>query len=96
MRSGRRRARNEDVIDQVSQRIQEELTLSLRRLAQETNLSYGTCHNIVKYDLNMFPYKIQMYPELLPPGYLKRVSYYTWFNDRDILDLTLFTNESYV
>lgn len=98
VRSGRSRVRNDDVIDLVRQRMQEEPTLSLRRLKQETNLSYGTCQTIVKHDLNMFPYKLQMFQELLPPDYQKRVSYCTWFNDHmnnDILDLTFFTDESY-
>jgi hypothetical protein len=70
----------------------------LRRLAQEMDLSYGTCHKILKQDLNLHPYKITVVQELLPRDFPAGIRYCQWFlnhlNNNNTLDLTIFSDES--
>ncbi|KAK9722525.1 hypothetical protein QE152_g19648 [Popillia japonica] len=39
----------------------------VRQLAQQTGLSYGTTHTIVRRKLHYHPYKVSVVQELLPP-----------------------------
>ncbi|RZC38174.1 hypothetical protein BDFB_015132, partial [Asbolus verrucosus] len=72
---------------------------SLRRLAQETELSYGTCQKILKNDLHFHSYKITVVQELFPRDFGIRLEYCHWFlnhlNNNNTLDLTFFTDEGW-
>jgi hypothetical protein len=63
------------------------------------DLSYGTCHKILKQDLNLHPYKITVVHELLPRDFPARIRYCQWFlnhlNNNNTLDLTFFSDESW-
>jgi hypothetical protein len=50
----------------VAARMEQSPKKPLRRLAQEMDLSYGTCYKMLKRDLNLHPYKITVVQELLP------------------------------
>jgi hypothetical protein len=45
-------------MEEVEQRIAETSNKSIRKLAQETNLSFGTVQLILKKDLQFFPYRV--------------------------------------
>ncbi|RZC32884.1 hypothetical protein BDFB_011997, partial [Asbolus verrucosus] len=45
---------------------------SVRKLSQQMHLSYGTNHTILKKDLKMFPYKVQVYQKILPGDFVPR------------------------
>lgn len=97
--AGRPRVRTEEVVNDVRQRMEEEPAKPLKRLSQEIGLSYGTCHKILKKDLNMHPYKMQAHQALLPADHPRRLAYCHWFvnnlmND-DLLDLTFFSDEAW-
>jgi hypothetical protein len=53
-------------IEEVEQRIEETSNKSIRKLAQETNLSFGTVHLILKKDLQFFPYRVFIVHEIKP------------------------------
>jgi hypothetical protein len=53
--SGRPTKRTAENIEEVEQRIAETPNKSIRRLIQETNLSFGTVQLILKKDLHFFP-----------------------------------------
>lgn len=96
---GRPRVRSENVINIVRNAMEERPTSSLRRLAQEHDLTVSTVHNVLKRDLNLHPYKLQMFQELLPPDYNKRMQYCQWFNENinnnEMLDKTFFSDEAW-
>lgn len=99
-RAGRPRVRTQNTVDDVRQRLNEQPTTSLRTLSQETGLSLGTCHTIVKKDLMLFPYKILALHELLPADHNRRILYCQWFqqnlmNNDELLNLTFFSDEAW-
>jgi hypothetical protein len=97
--SSRPKVRTEENIQNVQHRMEDEPQLSLRRLSQQTELSVSTCQRIVRKDLGLYPYKVQVYQELLPPDYNQRVAYCNWFNNfinnDETLDLTFYTDEAW-
>ncbi|KAJ4449685.1 hypothetical protein ANN_01089 [Periplaneta americana] len=50
----------------ISDRMVKSQTKSLRKLAQQTNISYTTAHKAVKQELNLYPYKVTVVLELKP------------------------------
>lgn len=50
----------------------------IRRHSQELNLSRGTLHNILKKDLNLHAYKVQLVQELKPTDHGKRRQFVEW------------------
>lgn len=98
-KGGRSRVRTQNVVNNARNAIREQPTKSVRRLAQQLEISYGTCRSILKRDIGMHPYKVQLYQELLPPDYVRRVAYCRFFNanlnDDDVLDKTFFTDEAW-
>jgi hypothetical protein len=55
-----------EIVANVAARMEQSPKKPLRRLDQEMDLSYATCHKILKHDLNLHPYKITVVQELLP------------------------------
>jgi hypothetical protein len=53
-------------LEKVEQRIAETPNNSIRRLTQETNLSFGTVQLILKKDLHFFPYRVSVVHEIKP------------------------------
>ncbi|RZC38491.1 hypothetical protein BDFB_011296 [Asbolus verrucosus] len=62
-------------------------------------VSFTTCQRIVRQDRGLYLYKIQVYQELLPHDYNKRVDYCNWFNNMmnndEILDRTFYSDEAW-
>jgi hypothetical protein len=58
--------RNGEKLEKVEQRIAETPNKSIRRLTQETNLSFGTVQLILKKDLHFFPYRVSVVHEIKP------------------------------
>ncbi|RZC32148.1 hypothetical protein BDFB_009023 [Asbolus verrucosus] len=69
---------------------------SIRKLSQQIHLSFGTSHTILKKDLEMFPYKVQIYHKILPRDFVPRVNYCEFcIYIKNILDVTFFTDEAW-
>jgi Asp-tRNA(Asn)/Glu-tRNA(Gln) amidotransferase B subunit len=64
--SGRPTKRTAENIEEVEQRIAETPNKSIRRLTQETNLSFSTVQLILKKDLHFFPYRVSVVHEIKP------------------------------
>jgi hypothetical protein len=64
---GRPKVRNEENTETVRQVIEEQPNTSIRHL-QQVDLSYTrtTCQHILKQDLHLHPYRLQLVHELLP------------------------------
>jgi len=96
----RRRTRlSEHVIEDIQQRINQSPNKSLRRLSNETGLSYGSCQNALRNRLRLYPYRVTCLHELLPHDYAKRIAYCTWFQENmndSKLDMTFFTDEVWI
>lgn len=96
---GRPTVANEEVVEDVRARLEQSPNKSLRKLCNQTGLSYGTCHGIVKKKLHFYPYKITVLQELHQPDFQKRVDYCNWFNgnlrDNNMLDKTFFSDEAW-
>jgi hypothetical protein len=60
--SGRPTKRKAENIEEVKKRIAETPNKSIRRLTQETNLSFGTVQLIIKKELHFFPYRMKLNP----------------------------------
>lgn len=98
--SGRPSLRTQETVEDVRQRLIDEPTKSLRKLKQEVGLSYGTCQKILKKDLHLYPYKMQVYQELLPADYNRRLLYCQWFmqrlmNNDELLNVTFYSDEAW-
>ncbi|KAF2362035.1 Protein of unknown function DUF4817 [Trinorchestia longiramus] len=73
--------RTENNIAIVQRAITENPTTSVRR--NETNLSQSTFHRILKKDIRLHPYKMQIKHELLPCDYVRRREFCNWFISKD-------------
>ncbi|KAF2362282.1 Protein of unknown function DUF4817 [Trinorchestia longiramus] len=73
--------RTENNIAIVQRAIAENPTTSVR--CNETNLSKSTFHRILKKDICLHPYKMQIKHELLPCDYARRKEFCNWFISKD-------------
>jgi hypothetical protein len=69
------------------------------KLSQEGQLSVGTCHTILKKELQIYGYKTQAVLELRPLDFGRRTAYCQLFlenlNNNDILDKCFFSDEAW-
>lgn len=68
-------ARNKRNIDRVSASVERDPEMSQLRRSQALNLSVGTMNSIIRKDLHLFPYKIQMTQQLKPADKPRRLAY---------------------
>ena len=74
--SGRpRTARSEENIARVRESVAESPKTSTRRRAQQLNISQRSLRRILKKDLHLFPYKIQLVQKLLSRDHNQRLKY---------------------
>lgn len=97
--AGRPLKRTVENIADVEGRINQSPKKSIRKLSQQTQLSYGTCQRILKKDLQKFPYKFHCVQELLPIDHVTRINYCQWFlgtiNNDDVLDKSFWSDEAW-
>lgn len=97
--SGAPKKRTPEIVADVAERMEQSPRKSIRRLAQEINLSYGTCQKILKENLNLYSYRINVVQELFQRDFPARIEYCQWFlnnlNNNNTLDLTFFTDEAW-
>jgi hypothetical protein len=75
-----------------------DVLLFVRRLSQQVQLSTSTCHNILKKDIHLYPYRLQAVQQLLEADYLVRVEYCHWFlntMNENSLNWSFFSDESW-
>jgi hypothetical protein len=48
---------------------------SVRKLSVQTGISLGSAHTAVRKMLKFYPYRMQVFHELIPGDYAKRVNY---------------------
>lgn len=100
-RSGRPSVLSEDKVLDISDKMSMSPNKSIRKLAQETDVSVGTAHTAVRKILELFPYKVTVVQELKPADHGKRMQYCEWFNNFiqqngiDVLNETFFTDEAW-
>jgi hypothetical protein len=73
---------------------------SLRKLSAQTGISLGSARTALRKILKIYPYRKQVFHELIPGDYAKRVNYCRWFKNiiRDaicVLDQVFFTDEAW-
>jgi hypothetical protein len=71
---------------------------SLRKLSAQTGISLGSAHTAVRKMLKFHPYRKQVFQELIPGDYAKRVNYCRWFKNlirgnTGVLDQVFFTDK---
>ena len=91
--------RTPEKITEVRQVIAETPTTSIRKVASHTNISYGTARRILRFDLHLFPYKVQLVQGLSDDDFPKRLAFCQWFEQKkkaqaDILSCFIFTDEA--
>lgn len=79
-------ARNKRNIDLVRASVERDSEMSQRRRAQSLNLSLGTMNRILRKDLHLFPYKIQMTQQLLPADKPRRLAYGKFVKEMVVAD----------
>ncbi|RZC34483.1 HTH 24 domain containing protein [Asbolus verrucosus] len=95
-----RSSRRTDETINAAEEIENEPRTSIRRLAQQMDLSVGTCHAILRKDMHIYPYKITSVQELLPVDPPRRLEFCNWFlnglnNDDDTLRKSFCTDEAW-
>ena len=76
-------------------------TKSLRKLAQQTDISYSIAQKALKNEFNLHPYKVTVVHELKPADFDKRVQYCDWFHRMiqrhsvKVLDRIFYTDETW-
>ena len=99
--SGRKlTARCPDNVDAVRDSVGRGLKKSLRRRSQELGLSRASLQRILKKDLQLYPYRIQIKHKLTPEDVEKRLVMCRWFENKieeypDFLDDVWFSNEAH-
>ena len=93
-------ARTERNIDAVQDSVGRSPKKSLRRRSQELGISRESLRRILKSDLNLYPYQIQIKQKLTQADMEKRVTMCRWFCDTiedipDFLDHVWFSDEAH-
>ncbi len=78
--------RNEENIERIRQKVIENRNVSSRR--NPSGLAKSSFHNIIKKDLNLFPYKMQVRQQLLDADLPRRIMFCEWFLNRLALFVT--------
>ena len=73
---------------------------SLRRVSQQTFISYGSVHTAARRIMNLYPYKSRILQSLTEEDFDKRLVYCNWFLEFTrlgmfVLDKVFFTDEAY-
>jgi hypothetical protein len=98
-RQRKRSVRTPDNINTIRESIELDPERSVRRLAQSSSVSHTSTHRILRYDLFLFPYKIQVTHELLLQDRKKRVNFAKWFlemcSDKNFLSRLVMSDEAH-
>nr|XP_015833260.1 PREDICTED: uncharacterized protein LOC107397488 [Tribolium castaneum] len=99
--SGRPTERTEEVIHATQEILEQDPKTSIRHLSQQVELSVGTCHELLRKDLHVYPYRLQSVQELQPVDFPRRLQYCQWFldniaNNNELLEKTFFTDEAWI
>lgn len=100
-KSGRpRSARNTRNIDRVSASVERDPETSQNRRAQQLNLSQSSLQRILRKDLHLFPYKIQITQQLKPADKPRRLAYAKFVvnmaqTDRDFWQNIIMSDEAH-
>ena len=78
IRSDRLKKLTEPALRDVTNKLERSPTKSLRRLSQETGLSFGSTHSAV-HKLKFHPYKVHVVHELKAHDTESRVNFCEWF-----------------
>jgi hypothetical protein len=70
---------NEEIVEDLRQRIEQSPKTSLRKLSLQADVPLSTCQKIVRKNLNLYPYKITTLQELRPDDSERRLEYCNWF-----------------
>ncbi|KAH0810715.1 hypothetical protein GEV33_012076 [Tenebrio molitor] len=70
---------NEEIVEDLRQRIEQIPKTSLRKLSLQADVPLSTCQKIVRKNLNLYPYKITTLQELRPGDSERRLEYCNWF-----------------
>ena len=98
--TGRHRdIRNVENVVRVLEAFTENPATSIRRVSAETDLSYGSIQRILRKDLKMFPYHVQLLQQLYPHDFDVREEMCSnllrrFTNDPMFIDCILFSDES--
>lgn len=92
--------RSAENIAAVRENVAESPDTSIRHRAQELNLSATTLHRILKKDLSLHAYKIQLTQELKPADHLNRRTFADWVHeqrqiDEDFSQKIIFSDEAH-
>ncbi|XP_025017224.1 histone-lysine N-methyltransferase SETMAR-like [Tetranychus urticae] len=75
-RTGRpKTARSSENINVVEDMVTDDPNISMRELAASTSMSKSTVHRIVRLDLGLFPYKIQVHQPLTDSSIVRRFNF---------------------
>ena len=95
--SGRRRsARTEDNINKANHAVLQSPKRSVRHRSQALSLSRSSLHRILRRDLHMRAYRLQICQRLTVPDQQKRVKMAKWFSQHPaVLDRLWFSDEAH-
>ena len=99
-KSGRTKSLLDERLNKVENAIattsNEHGSTSLRRLSNETGISKSTIHRILKNEMHMYPYKIQMLQEIKDHDLTARLQFASWINDNEArISNVLWSDEAY-
>ena len=91
-RHRKRVVRTPENIESVHQNLEEDGEKTIRRISEEENLSYGTVQNILRKDLCLFPYKVQVTQRIDKADLKKRLTFAQWFLDQNQADVNFLSH----
>lgn len=98
-RGAHRNIRTEDNVETVRQSVADDPSVSTRRRSSQLGISRTTLRRILKLDLKMYPYKIQIVQALLPQDHQQRLQYAIRFTQLatqiDFLNNVLMSDEAH-
>jgi len=74
-----RTSRSAENCRRVANTIEQSPMMSTCRLPQQVNVPRTSAHGILKEDLHLYPYKVQLVQQLLPPDKVQRKTFSDWF-----------------
>jgi inhibitor of nuclear factor kappa-B kinase subunit alpha len=81
-KSGRpKTSRSDENVSTLQELMQDSPENSIRRTSSETGISKSSVHNIIRKDLELYPYKIQIMQSLNITDQVERLSFCNWASD---------------
>ena len=96
-RSSTEQDRRETVEDSLKNTVNEKGATSIRIIANHSGIPRSSVHRILRQEMKLYPYRLQLYQEIHESDKLQRLNFATWLrNNEEKVPFILWSDEAYL